>query len=122
LVGGGRVFSPVTGRTEQMMMVTAAPGTAVDEVMDSNPPVVGSITDQEHAAWQAFQHGEPGLSVVDDEVASSAWSRLSSCWEFCSKSTTRTSLASVATFPPRHPRVRPVSRGCVGDRRCPQSS
>jgi magnesium transporter len=47
-------------------LLAAAPATAIGEVMDSAPPVVGPHTDQEHAAWQAIQHGEPGLAVVDD--------------------------------------------------------
>jgi magnesium transporter len=48
-------------------LLVAAPTTAIDAVMDPRPPTVGPHTDQEHAAWQAFQHGEPGLAVVDDE-------------------------------------------------------
>jgi magnesium transporter len=35
--------------------------------MDPHPPVVAPGTDQERAAWQAVQHGEPGLAVVDDD-------------------------------------------------------
>jgi magnesium transporter len=35
------------------------------DVMDSQPPTVMPGTDQEHAAWQAVKHGEPGLAVVD---------------------------------------------------------
>ncbi len=35
------------------------------DVMDSQPPTVMPSTDQEHAAWQAVKHGEPGLAVVD---------------------------------------------------------
>ena len=45
----------------------AAESTArLADVMDANPPVVAPSTDQEHAAWRAFQHGEPGLAVVDE--------------------------------------------------------
>jgi len=45
----------------------AAPPTAlVADVMDSNPSAVAPHTDQEHAAWRAVQHGEPGLAVVDE--------------------------------------------------------
>ena len=45
----------------------AAPSTAmIADVMDADPPTVAPHTDQEHAAWQAVQHGEPGLAVVDD--------------------------------------------------------
>ena len=38
---------------------------SVADVMDPDPPTVSPHTDQEHAAWQAVQHGEPGLAVVD---------------------------------------------------------
>jgi len=41
----------------------AGPTTAIDQVMDSSPPAVVHHTDQEHAAWQAVQQGEPGLAV-----------------------------------------------------------
>lgn len=44
----------------------AASGTAtIGQVMDPDPPVVAPGTDQEHAAWVAVRHGEPGLAVVD---------------------------------------------------------
>jgi magnesium transporter len=46
--------------------ILAAPdGATLSDVMDAAPPVVAPDTDQEHAAWQAVQHGEPGLAVVD---------------------------------------------------------
>jgi hypothetical protein len=39
----------------------AAPGESrMADVMDSQPPTVMPGTDQEHAAWQAVKHGEPG--------------------------------------------------------------
>ena len=45
----------------------AAPLTAsVADVMDADPPPVAPHTNQEHAAWRAVQHGEPGVAVVDD--------------------------------------------------------
>jgi magnesium transporter len=34
--------------------------------MDADPPTVTPGTDQEHAAWQAVQHGESALAVVDE--------------------------------------------------------
>src|SRR5687768_6982446 len=34
--------------------------------MDADPPTVAPHTNQEHAAWRAVQHGEPGLAVADD--------------------------------------------------------
>lgn len=48
-------------------LLAADPGAAVGSVMDRRPPVVSPGTDQERAAWQAVQHGEPGLAVVDDD-------------------------------------------------------
>jgi len=47
-------------------MFTAPEGATLRDVMDSAPPVVAPNTDQEHAAWQAVHHDEPGLAVVDD--------------------------------------------------------
>ncbi|GLZ27924.1 hypothetical protein Lesp02_01140 [Lentzea sp. NBRC 105346] len=44
----------------------AAPGEAViGDLMDPAPPTVHPGADQEHVAWQAVQHAEPGLAVVD---------------------------------------------------------
>jgi magnesium transporter len=46
----------------------AAPADAtIEAVMDPDPPVVAPGADQEHAAWTAVQHGEPGLAVVDSD-------------------------------------------------------
>ncbi|MCV7151337.1 magnesium transporter [Mycolicibacterium pyrenivorans] len=45
-------------------MFAAPAGATLNDVMDSAPPVVAPDTDQEHAAWQAVQRGEPGLAVV----------------------------------------------------------
>lgn len=46
----------------------AAPdGATIADVMDPAPPVVAPDTDQERAAWQAAQHDETGLAVVDGE-------------------------------------------------------
>lgn len=59
------------GRLEGLVTIErllAAPlGASIAAVMDPDPPVVTPATDQEHAAWVAFQHGEPGLAVVDDD-------------------------------------------------------
>jgi magnesium transporter len=46
-------------------LLAAPADAAVGDVMDTRPPLVAPGTDQEHAAWQAVQHGEPGLAVVD---------------------------------------------------------
>jgi magnesium transporter len=46
-------------------LLAADPQTPVRRIMDAKPPRVAPGTDQEHAAWQAVQHGEPGLAVVD---------------------------------------------------------
>ena len=44
----------------------SAPADAdVEMVMDGDPPTVAPDTHQEHVAWAAVQHGEPGLAVVD---------------------------------------------------------
>jgi magnesium transporter len=45
-------------------LLAADPATAVDEVMNADPPVVAPGTDQEQAAWQAVHNGESGLAVV----------------------------------------------------------
>jgi magnesium transporter len=46
-------------------MLAASSESTVAQVMDPDPPVVEPGADQEHAAWVAVQHGEPGLAVVD---------------------------------------------------------
>ena len=46
-------------------LLTADPSAPLRTVMDPDPPTVGPGTDQEQAAWQAVNHGEPGLAVVD---------------------------------------------------------
>lgn len=38
----------------------------IGDLMDPEPPVVRPGVDQEQAAWQAVQHAEPGLAVVDE--------------------------------------------------------
>lgn len=48
-------------------LLAAPAGATVAEVMDAQPPVVTPSTAQERAAWLAFEHGEPGLAVVDDD-------------------------------------------------------
>lgn len=48
--------------------VLAAPAEAVvNTLMDATPPVVAPGVDQEVAAWQAVQHAESALAVVDAE-------------------------------------------------------
>lgn len=47
-------------------LLAAAPGTALVDVMDREPPAVAPGTDQERAAWAAVHHDEPSLAVVDD--------------------------------------------------------
>lgn len=47
-------------------LLTADPCAALRTVMDHDPPTVAPGTDQELAAWQAVEHGEPGLAVVDE--------------------------------------------------------
>lgn len=62
VVEDGRLLGVVT-----LERLLAAPtGATLGDVMDANPPTVAPTTHQEHAAWRAFQHGEPGLAVVDE--------------------------------------------------------
>ena len=51
-------------------LLGAAPDAAVGSVMDDDPPTVSPDTHQEHVAWAAFQHGEPGIAVVDAAAGS----------------------------------------------------
>ena len=50
-------------------LLERAPDATVEAVMDDDPHQVSPHTHQEHVAWAAFQHGEPGIAVVDDEGA-----------------------------------------------------
>lgn len=47
-------------------LLSAQPGETLADIMDANPPVITPGTDQEHAAWKALQHKEPGLAVVEE--------------------------------------------------------
>lgn len=46
-------------------LCAAADDRMVSGLMDAHAPSVGAGTDQEIAVWQAVQHGEAALSVVD---------------------------------------------------------
>jgi magnesium transporter len=46
-------------------LLSAPPDAVVETVMDGDPPSVRPDTHQEHVAWAAVQHGEPGIAVVD---------------------------------------------------------
>lgn len=46
-------------------LLSAPPDATVEMVMDGDPPTVAPDTHQEHVAWAAVQHGEPGIAVVD---------------------------------------------------------
>jgi magnesium transporter len=48
-------------------LLAAGPQERIGDLMDTAPPVVRPGVDQEHAAWQAVQHSEAGLAVVDDD-------------------------------------------------------
>ena len=48
-------------------LLNAPAGAAVGAVMDDDPPTVSPDTHQERVAWTAFQHGEPGIAVVDGD-------------------------------------------------------
>jgi magnesium transporter len=47
-------------------VLTAPDATPASQLMDSDPPTAHHGIDQEAAAWQAVQHGESSLAVVDD--------------------------------------------------------
>ncbi|WP_402465083.1 magnesium transporter [Isoptericola aurantiacus] len=47
-------------------LLRAPSGVTVGSLMDSDPPRVSPDTHQEHVAWTAVEHGEPGIAVVDD--------------------------------------------------------
>ncbi|MGE2712935.1 magnesium transporter [Mycolicibacterium litorale] len=57
----------LTGVATIEQMLGAPDGALLRDVMDAEPPVVSPATDQEEAAWQAVERGEPGLAVVDDD-------------------------------------------------------
>jgi magnesium transporter len=46
-------------------LLSAPVDALVEMVMDGDPPTVAPDTHQEHVAWAAVQHGEPGIAVVD---------------------------------------------------------
>jgi magnesium transporter len=48
-------------------LLAADDDVALSEIMDSTPPVVAPGLDQERAAWQAVQHNESSLAVIDDQ-------------------------------------------------------
>jgi len=57
----------LVGLVEIEHVLAAAPDTAVDRLMDHDPPAVGPDTDQEIAAGVMIDHGEGSLAVVDDD-------------------------------------------------------
>ena len=57
----------LVGIVEIERVLAAAPDTAVDRLMDHDPPAVGPDTDQEIAAGVMIDHGEGSLAVVDDD-------------------------------------------------------
>lgn len=48
-------------------LLIAPPDTPIDQLMDSDPPIVAPGMDQERAAWKAVKHGERSLALVDTE-------------------------------------------------------
>jgi len=48
-------------------LLSAPPDAVVRDVMDADPPIVTPSTHQEHVAWAAVQHGEPGIAVADGQ-------------------------------------------------------
>ncbi len=57
----------LVGLVEIERVLAADPNTAVDRLMDHNPPAVGPNTDQEIAAGVMVDHGEGSLAVIDDD-------------------------------------------------------
>jgi magnesium transporter len=60
---GGRLV----GIVEIERLLAAESDTAIDQLMDHDPPVVEPDTDQEIAAWVMLEHGEGSLAVVDND-------------------------------------------------------
>jgi magnesium transporter len=56
----------LVGLTTIERLLAASPDATVGQVMDPDPPTVSPSTRQEHVAWAAVQHGEPGIAVVDE--------------------------------------------------------
>ncbi|MCP9270998.1 magnesium transporter [Mycolicibacterium sp. CAU 1645] len=56
----------LVGVASMEQMIGAPVAATVADVMDAAPTVVAPDTDQEHAAWQAVQHSDATVAVVDD--------------------------------------------------------
>ncbi|MCW4354378.1 magnesium transporter [Hoyosella sp. YIM 151337] len=56
----------LTGLVTLERLLAAHPQAEISSVMDPDPPTISPGADQEHAAWTAVQHGEPGLAVVSE--------------------------------------------------------
>jgi magnesium transporter len=48
-------------------LLAAQQETAIEAIMDTDPPVVSPGLDEEVVAWKAVQHGEGSLAVVDQD-------------------------------------------------------
>jgi magnesium transporter len=48
-------------------LLPAPAGATARELMDTDPPVVSPLLDQEKAAWHAVKHGESALAVLDED-------------------------------------------------------
>ena len=92
-------------------LLAAAPGTAVVDVMDREPPAVAPGTDQERAAWAAVGHDEPSLAVVDTAGRFLGLVPPPDCSPSSSKSTTRTWRASAGSSGRLPRRERPARNG-----------
>lgn len=55
----------LVGIASMERLIGAPAATAIADVMDTAPTVVAPDTDQEHAAWQAVQHSDALVAVVD---------------------------------------------------------
>jgi len=63
VIEGGRLVGilPLT------RVFTSAPDVRVDELMDTDPPVLSPGVDRERVAWKAIEHGEVSIAVVQED-------------------------------------------------------
>jgi Mg/Co/Ni transporter MgtE len=64
-------------------LLDSDPDTAIDRLMDHDPPAVTPDTGQEIAAWVMLGHGEDSLPVVDEAGRFVGSSRSRRCWPCC---------------------------------------
>ena len=94
-------------------LLAAAPATAVDDVMAGLHPSSAHTPTRNTRRGRPSSTANPAWPSSMRRVASVASSRRNSCWESCWRSTTRTSLASAATFAPPRLLGPPAWRACL---------